>query len=405
MNDGNKSSINVLLCDDDLPDRKLIRAFLENIKEMEFKIHEAGNGSEIRDALYGNQFDLIFMDLQMPGKSGFAWIEDIHKLCDTPVIIVTGRGDEEASVAAMRRGAYDYIPKDRLMTNELHESIIRTLKKSRMEKALNEKAKQSEDAIENAEFLERRIITLKMQVEMGKKEISELERQIEKQKVATKLNGNNDVLERAMRKLRQSFGLLRKSLENTIYAMSKIVELRDPFIAGHQQRVAKLACAIANEMNLPVEHIYGLRMTAIIHDIGKISIPLEILDKPGQLSETEFRLIQTHPQIGYDILKPIEFPWPIAQIVLQHHERMNGSGYPQGLLGEEILLEARILAVADVIEALSSDRVYRPAKDINKALEEITRNRGVLYDSKVVDVCLNLFNEKQFKFELDNDDT
>jgi HD-GYP domain-containing protein (c-di-GMP phosphodiesterase class II) len=140
-------------------------------------------------------------------------------------------------------------------------------------------------------------------------------------------------------------------------------------------------------------------MTATIHDLGKIQIPAEILSKPGKLTDNEFNLIKTHPQVGYDILKGIEFPWPIAQIVLQHHERVNGSGYPQGLSGEDILLEARILAVADVVEAMASHRPYRPALGTDKALEEIEKNKGKLYDSEVADACIRLFTKGRFKFE------
>ena len=192
---------------------------------------------------------------------------------------------------------------------------------------------------------------------------------------------------------------LQKTLEETIYALASAIEMRDPYTAGHQKRVTKLACAIAKEMGLSKEQIEGIRMAGLIHDIGKISIPSEILTKPGKLNDLEYSLIKTHPQAGYNILKGIEFPWPVAQIVLQHHEMMDGSGYPQGLCGKDILLEARILAVADVVEAMSSHRPYRPAYGIDKALEEISKNKGILYDPEVVNACLRLFNQKEFKFD------
>jgi len=175
--------------------------------------------------------------------------------------------------------------------------------------------------------------------------------------------------------------------------------MKDPYRHSHQKRVAQLACAIAREMNLPEEQIEGIRVAGNIHDIGKISVPMEILNKPGRVNKNEFGIIKNHAQAGYDILKTIEFPWPIAQIVLQHHERMDGSGYPQGLSGKDILLEARILGVADVVEAMVSRRPYRPALGIDKALEEISKNRGILYDPEVVDACLKLFTEKRFEFE------
>jgi len=192
---------------------------------------------------------------------------------------------------------------------------------------------------------------------------------------------------------------LQKTLEKTIHALASAIEMRDPYTAGHQKRVTKLACAIAKEMDLSKEQIEGIRMAGLIHDIGKISIPFEILTKPGKLNDLECSLIKTHPQAGYNILKGIEFPWPVAQIVLQHHEMMDGSGYPQGLCGKDILLEAGILAVADVVEAMSSHRPYRPAYGIDKALEEISKNKGILYDPEVVNACLRLFNQKGFKFD------
>jgi putative two-component system response regulator len=206
------------------------------------------------------------------------------------------------------------------------------------------------------------------------------------------------VLERTAA-LQDSMEKLGKALEGSILTIASIVETRDPYTAGHQQRVADLACAIAKEMGLPDDQIYGIRMGGVIHDLGKISIPAEILSKPGRITEIEFDLIKTHPRAGYDILKTNEFPWPIAQMVLQHHERMNGSGYPAGLSGEGILLESRILGVADVVEAMASHRPYRPALGTDKALKEISSNKGSLYDSEVVEACLKLFKEKKFAFD------
>ena len=192
---------------------------------------------------------------------------------------------------------------------------------------------------------------------------------------------------------------LRKSLGGTVRALAATVEMRDPYTAGHQQRVTDLARAIATEMGCPPECVDGIRMAGILHDIGKIAVPAEILSKPGKITPSEFEIIKTHSQVGYDILKGIEFPWPIAKIVLQHQERIDGSGYPNGLKGDEIILEARILAVADVVEAMSSHRPYRAAHGVDKALEEITRNKGVLYDSDVAEACVRVFKEKGFKFK------
>jgi PAS domain S-box-containing protein/putative nucleotidyltransferase with HDIG domain len=180
--------------------------------------------------------------------------------------------------------------------------------------------------------------------------------------------------------LQESYERLERLLEQMVDVLAATVEVRDPYTAGHQRRVAQLACAIAREMGLPEDLIEGLRMAAQIHDIGKIYTPAEILSRPGRLNPPELELVRTHPQAGYEILRKIDFPWPVAEIVRQHHERLDGSGYPQGLKGEEIRLEARIMAVADVVEAMASHRPYRPAHTIEEALEEIARYKGQLYD-------------------------
>jgi HD-GYP domain-containing protein (c-di-GMP phosphodiesterase class II) len=198
--------------------------------------------------------------------------------------------------------------------------------------------------------------------------------------------------------LEQSFANLKKVTDATIQAIALTVEKRDPYTSGHQRRVAKLTRAIAETIGLSEDQIEGTHVAASIHDIGKISLPAEILSKPIQLSEIEISLIQAHAQAGYDILKGLDFPWPIADIIIQHHERMDGSGYPRGLSGDRISIEARIIGVADVVETMSSHRPYRPSMGIEKALEEITLNSGTLYDSQVVDACLNIFNGKGFLF-------
>ena len=197
--------------------------------------------------------------------------------------------------------------------------------------------------------------------------------------------------------LEQTVDKLRNILGGTIQIISSTTEMRDPYTAGHQRRVSDLARAIAKEMGFSSDKVEGIRIAGIIHDLGKISIPAEILSKPGRISDLEFALIKTHPKVGYDIIKS-SFPEPIPQIVLQHHERMDGSGYPVGLAGSDILLEARVIAVADVVEAMATHRPYRPSHGIEKALEEITRKRGSLYDPQVVDACVAIF-EKGYQFK------
>jgi putative nucleotidyltransferase with HDIG domain len=203
--------------------------------------------------------------------------------------------------------------------------------------------------------------------------------------------------QRAEEQLRLSHDRLREALDQTVMALSAAGETRDPYTAGHQRGVAELAVDIAQEMGLPEEQINGLRIAGLIHDIGKIQIPAEILSKPTRLTDPEWSMIKAHPQAGYDILKTVEFPWPVSEIVLQHHERLDGLGYPDGLSGEDILLEARILAVADVVEAMSSHRPYRPARALEETMEEIRSNRGTLYDPEVVDACLRLHADKRLR--------
>lgn len=207
-----------------------------------------------------------------------------------------------------------------------------------------------------------------------------------------------EALEESNQKLRESHANFRRALYSTVDALALAMEMRDPYTAGHQQRVTQLACAIAGEMGLPEDQIRGLKVAGALHDIGKITTPAEILSKPSRLREHEMGLIRDHAQASHDILKNVKFPWPVATIILQHHERLDGSGYPGGLKDKEIILGAKILAVADVVEAMVSHRPYRPALGIDRALEEISRNKGVLYDSEIVDVCIKLFVEKRFEF-------
>lgn len=211
---------------------------------------------------------------------------------------------------------------------------------------------------------------------------------------------NRDITERKKveQELQRSLRRLEKTMESTIEAITTTIETRDPYTTGHQMRVTGLACAIAKVMEVPPTRIEGIRVAGLLHDIGKIAVPTEILSKPGKLNEVEYEMIKTHAKIGYNILKKIEFPWPVARTVLQHHERWNGSGYPYGVRGEDILLEARILAVADVMEAMSSHRPYRPSIGADRALDEIAVNSGLLYDPAVASACVAAFSESGFEF-------
>jgi putative nucleotidyltransferase with HDIG domain len=204
---------------------------------------------------------------------------------------------------------------------------------------------------------------------------------------------------KAAEELQNSYKKLRMIFEQTVNALASAVGKRDPYTTDHQRRVTILASAIAQELGLHEDQVNGIRLAGMLHDIGKLAVPSEILSKPTRLSEAEFTIIKTHPRVASDILKAIEFPWPISEIVLQHHERIDGSGYPQGLLKSDILLETRILSVADVVEAISSHRPYRPAYSIEYTLEEISKNKGIIYDIEAVDACLTLFKDKDFRFQ------
>jgi putative two-component system response regulator len=337
---------NILIVDDE----SLVREVMGQI--LESKGHHcvlARNAAEARRFMDEQRFELILCDINMPGESGLDFIRDAipHHL-DTAAIMVTAMNDPMIADTALQMGVYDYIvkPFDR---NGVLISVANALRRRHLE-------------MENRAYRE------------------SLEKQVAERTAA----------------LKESMERLRSALEGSIHAMARTVEIRDPYTAGHQERVARLASAMAVEMGLSTDRIDGLRMAGLIHDVGKVSLPAGILSKPAPINGLEFELIKTHPQIGYDILKPIQFPWPLAKMVLQHHERMDGSGYPAGLLGEEILLEARILAVADVAEAMASHRPYRAALGLRKALKEISEDHVTRYDPRAVEICLDLFEKKGF---------
>jgi len=339
----------ILIVDDEEPIRQLLGQILERSG---YECSLAENAPEARELLKQHNFELILSDINMPGESGLDFVRyTLAEYPNTAAVIVTALDDPLTAEVVLEIGVYDYIIKP-FGRNGVMISVANALHRRQLE-------------IDNRVYRE----------------------SLEK-KVADRTS-----------ELRDSMQRLRKALEGSIHAMALTVETRDPYTAGHQQRVADLAFAIGKELRLSDDRVQGISMAGVIHDLGKISIPAEILSKPGKITKIEFDLIKTHPRVGYDILKSIEFPWPIAQIVLQHHERIDGSGYPSGLRGEEILLEARILGVADVVEAMASHRPYRPALGIDKALEEISEKKGTLYDPDVVDVTLRLFNEKGFKHE------
>ena len=321
-------------------DEKSIRDTLYEIIQYEgYQCSVAGNGKEALTVMEQEPVDVVITDIMMPHMDGIELTKIIRGKYDTNVIMMTGFVKNFTYESINDLGVSDFMQKP----VGFKELIIR-LKRVLRERTILREQKIFEE------------------------------------------------------QLKVSMETLRKAIGGTIQTLALTVETRDPYTAGHQKRVADLAWAIACEIGLPEEQVDGIRMAGAIHDIGKISVPAEILSKPTKLTEIEFSLIKTHAQSGYDILKDIEFPWPIARIILEHHERMDGSGYPNGRKGDDILIDSRIVAVADVVEAIASHRPYRPALGLHQALEAISMESGVLYDASVVETCLTLFREKDFNF-------
>ena len=330
------SDVQVLIVDDDESIREVL---LHGIRHYGFACRAAESGPAALEILASTPIDVVISDINMPGMNGLELIGHIKERHDCDVMMMTGLVKDFTYEEIIGKGASDFIQKP-----------IRIL-----------------------EFIARL-----------KRILAERETRAERNQALTEVQRNLDKFKRAM--------------DGIVQAISLTLEMRDPYTAGHQERVAQLACAIANDMGLPQDRIYGLRMAAIIHDLGKITIPAEILCKPGKLLPLEYELIKNHVQAGYDILKKIEFPWPLAEIIYQHHERMDGSGYPNGVNGAAIRLEARIIAVSDVFETIASHRPYRPSLGVNCALEEIDANAGRLYDPAVAEACLRIVQEKDFAF-------
>ena len=326
--------MNKILFVDDEP--LLLDSVLRNFKA-KFSLETAESGPEgLKKIKENGPFAVVVSDFRMPRMDGVSFMEQVAVLSPAAVrIMLTGAADLQTAMRAINEG-----------------NIFRFLTKpcpvDLLEKALQDSLRQYKLVQTEREYY-------------------------------------------ALKKWNDS-------LEGLLKALVRLTEAKDPYTAGHQIRVAQLAAAIAGELGLPQETVEEISITAQVHDLGKIYVPAEFLNKPGKLNKIEFEIIRMHSQIGHDILEPVKFAFPIHQIVLQHHERLDGSGYPQGLMGEEILLAARIIAVADVIEAISSHRPYRPAKSLEEALKEISAGQGSRYDSQVVRVTLDLFNQKGFDF-------
>ena len=335
-----------ILAVDDTP--ASLRLLTDILKAEGYEVRAAISGELALRAAAANPPDLVLLDIRMPGMDGFEVCRQLKAgtaTCDVPIIFVSSASEMSETLKGFEMGALDYVTKP-YQRDELLARVRTHLELNRLRNHL-------EDLVD--------------------------ERTVE---------------------LRESERKLRASMLESITALAAIVEMRDPYTAGHQRRVAQLAVAIAHEMQLPDEQVEGIHLASVVHDVGKIRVPAEILSKPGKLTVLEFGLIKEHALSGFDILKTIEFPWPIAQIVLQHHERLDGSGYPNGLLESQILLESKIVAVADVVESMISHRPYRPGLGLDVALAEIERHKGSLFDPLAVETCIQLFWARGFSFSL-----
>jgi PAS domain S-box-containing protein/putative nucleotidyltransferase with HDIG domain len=440
--------INVLLIEGNPGDARLIQEMLAEGGDARFKLECVDRLSTGLACLVANDIGLVLLDLGLPDSQGFDTFAQAYAQAPRmPIVVLSGVADENLAIKTVQKGAQDYLVKGDLDSYSLLRTMRYAIERKRAEEELHGQAlifENIQDSIVVTD-LEGNILRWNPAAErmfgyykdeVFHKTLSMLTTRFIKGTLRdgrwtgemsfTRKDGTEGVCEttviplcdehgnvstvfgvfhditaykRSEEELQRSYDKLRDTMIATVNTLASTVEMRDPYTAGHQRRVTILACAMAEEMGLTEEQFDGLRLAGLIHDIGKISVPVEILNKPGRLSETEFDIIKNHPQAGYNILQEIELPWPVAQIILQHHERLDGSGYPQGLKNGGIIFEAKILAVADVVEAMASHRPYRPALGIEAALEEITKNQGILYDPEMVDICQRLFTEKGFTFE------
>ena len=348
----------------------ILNAFRRILADEDYEVHTVNNGLDGLNKLRTAQkpYSLIVSDQRMPEMSGvqfFAQAKDIFP--DAVRILLTGYADSDSIIDAINKGGVHLY-----FTKPWHEEEILLHIRQSLSKV--------EILAEN-----KRLVEL---IKVKNNELIELNKTLEKRAQ----DKTNDLLNQT-EKLQESYRKSQIILDGIVKTLSKIIETRDPYTSGHEDQVAKIACKIAREMKLTEEQISSIYISATLHDIGKISVPSEILTKPSALSNLEKEIIRNHCKVANDILVNIEFPYPVAEIIYQHHERMDGSGYPRGLKGDNIALEARIIGVADVIDAMASYRPYRPALGVNAAIEEITKFRGITYDPSVVDACLKVYEK------------
>lgn len=340
-----------------------------------YRVMLANNGTRGLELFKRDKPDIVLLDLRMPDINGIEILKIItRESIDTPVIIVSGTDSIHDAINALQHGAWDFITKPIKSMTTLVDSINRSIKRVT---TIKEKAMYQE-------ALEGEIIKRTREIQKQSQEIS-----------LTNQLLRNEIIERKKveDELQQTIETLQKAFVDIIKTIAFIVEIRDPYTGGHQRRVAQLSKAIADELRLQENQIHAVYTAAMLHDVGKISIPIEILCKPTIISELEMTLIKEHPVFSYEILKEIDFLCPIAHIVKQHHERLNGSGYPDGLTANKICIEAKIIAVADVVESMSTHRPYRAKVGIESALSEINANKSVMYAPDVVEACNRVFHK------------
>jgi putative nucleotidyltransferase with HDIG domain len=408
-----KEPVEILIVEDSPTQAERLRYILE---QHGHRVFLARNGKEALAMIHDHRPTLVISDIVMPEMDGYELCRTIKAapaLRELPVVLVTSLADPHDAIKGLECGANSFVPKpyDESYLLSLLEQILTPPDLSREVGGqgglqVNFAGQTYAIAANREQIL--KFLLCSYEIAVGKnRELmqaqnelrrfnEELERQVQERTASLR----QEVAQRqlAQEELEASLGRLERTLNGTVLALTTVIESRDPYTSGHQKRVSLLACAIAREMGLPGNQIAGIQIAGILHDIGKIHVPSEILTRPSRLSDIEFAMIKTHPEIGYEIMKSIENPWSVADMILQHHEKLNGSGYPGGLKDNDILLEARILCVADVVEAMASHRPYRASLGIEKALEEIVQNRGLYYDPTVVDACIKVFKEGKFTF-------